>query len=533
MKIPAPLYPEEAEDALAIFTQLRVPDAPGQPTLGEVCPQWALDYAAAIFGAYDAKTGKQAIRESLLLIGKKAGKSTVSAAIMLTALIRDWRQEDELLIIAPTREAAHSAFGAAAGMVRADPELRQLLNVRDHIKTIEHRSTHNMLKIVAADTSSVAGKKAGFVLVDELWKLATLPDADNILLEATGGQAARPEGFTIFLSTQSDDAPVGVFKDKLNYARAVADGTVKDDSFLPVLYEFTPEQTKHKAYLKPENFRIANPSIGTTVSKDWLQAELQKRLQKTDGSLEHFLAKYLNVEIGLALRSDRWAGADYWRQQETELTLDDVIERSEVLTMGIDGGGLDDLLGLAVMGRTPEGDLLSWGHAWCSEHAAKMDGRDVNRYGDLQKTGELSTVANIGEDVTQLVNMTMQIYASDKLHQIGIDPHGVTAMVEALQNAGIPKELIIGISQGWQLGATIQTTERWLASKRLQPAKQELLRWAVSNCRVEPRGNAILITKQASGRGKIDPVMALFDAAAIMMTNPPAKRAHELVMFSL
>ncbi len=44
--------------------------------------------------------------------------------------------------------------------------------------------------------------------------------------------------------------------------------------------------------------------------------------------------------------------------------------------------------------------------------------------------------------------------------------------------------------------------------------------WAVGNAKVEPKGNAILITKQASGSAKIDPLMALFDAAALMASAP-------------
>jgi phage terminase large subunit-like protein len=49
--------------------------------------------------------------------------------------------------------------------------------------------------------------------------------------------------------------------------------------------------------------------------------------------------------------------------------------------------------------------------------------------------------------------------------------------------------------------------------------------WCVGNARVEPKGNAILITKQASGTGKIDPLMATFNAVALMALNPSPRRA--------
>ncbi|MNU07887.1 hypothetical protein D3C72_2536890 [compost metagenome] len=51
-----------------------------------------------------------------------------------------------------------------------------------------------------------------------------------------------------------------------------------------------------------------------------------------------------------------------------------------------------------------------------------------------------------------------------------------------------------------------------------------MMAWAVSNARIEQRANSILITKQASGTAKIDPLMALFPAAQLLTLNPLAGR---------
>ncbi len=519
--IPPPIYKESADQALAIFKRLRISDLPGQPTFGEVSRTWVFDFVSAVFGAYNPDTGVQEINNFFLMVAKKNTKSTLSAGIMLTALLLSWRNDEEHLILAPTIEVAKNAFTPAAAMVRTDPELSARLNVRDHVRSIECRVTGNSLKIVAADPSTVGGKKAGRVLIDELWLFGKKSGASGMLMEATGGQASRPEGFTIFLTTQSDEAPAGVFKEKLNYFRKVRDGEIIDKTALPVIYEFSKEQIENKDYLNENFWHIPNPNLHKSVSIDYLKRVQKVAEEGEEGDLQKFYAKHLNVEIGLSLASDRWSGADFWEGAEIALSFDDLISKSEVITAGIDGGGLDDLLGFYAIGRTENNKKIGWGYAWASQSVLDRRKEIAPRLQDFKNLGELSIIKNMGDDVQELCDFCEILKESGKLDKIGVDPAGIGAIMDELEAREFTEKDIVGISQGWRLGGAIKTVERWLATeKAFSPAKQNLMRWCVGNAKIEQRANSIMITKQASGTAKIDPLMALFNAATLMSLNP-------------
>lgn len=527
--IPPPIFADSGNYALAIFKELRVTDLPGKPTFGECSEDWVFDFVLAIFGGYDQQTGNQLIREYGLLISKKNTKSTIAAGIMLTALIICWRADEEHLILAPTKEVADNCFKPAASMVREDEELSIIFHIQDHIRTITHRINRNSLKVVAADSDTVSGKKAGRILVEELWLFGKNAKADAMFIEALGGQVSRNEGWVIYLTTQSDEPPAGVFKKKLDYWRNVRDGVIKDGKTLGILYEFPPEMVEKEGFRNPDNFYITNPNMGRSVSKEWLDDEYLKRSQEDEGSLRKFLAKHLNVEIGMNLRNDRWAGAEFWEvQADPSVTFKQILSRCEVIDVGIDGGGLDDLLGLSIAGRDRKTrDWLTWSHAWCHVKMLERRKSEESKLRDFERQGDLTIVSKVGDDADEVAMYVFQIYEAGLLDKVGMDPAGIGVLLDTLIDAGIPQELVVGISQGWKLGGACKTTERKLAEGTLRHAPQQLMNWCVGNAKVVISGNAPLVTKGASGIGKIDPLMALFNAISLLSLNPaPTKKDY-------
>ncbi|MGQ1316543.1 terminase large subunit [Acinetobacter baumannii] len=530
----APLFPQVADVAERIFKELILVDVMDSPKMGDVTLEWVIEFVRAIFGAYDPKSKRRLIREFFLLISKKNTKSTIAAGVMLVALLLNDRLSAELIILAPTKEVADNSFNPIRDFIRADEELSAMINISEHTKTVTHLGTGATLKVIAAESNAAAGKKASIILIDEVWLFGKRANAESMFREAKGGLTSRPEGCVIYLSTMSDEVPCGVFKQLLDYARDVRDGIKVDKSFLPLIYEFPKHLVEAGEHLKPENFYITNPNLGASVDLEYLISEFNKVKDAGEESLRDFLAKHLNIEIGMNLRANRWAGAEFWNQQKHVFGLDQLIEQSDVITIGIDGGGLDDLLGFAVLGRLKKDPRVwwLWNHAWANKVALERRKENIPKYQDFEKEGSLTVVDKVGEDIDQLAVIAKQVYDSGKLDKIGLDPQGLGGLLDGLLGVGIPQEQLVGVPQGHRLMGYIMTAERKLAEGNLWHAGQQIMTWCAGNARVVMIGNGMRITKQESGVGKIDPLIATFNAVALMTMNPePTNKEYNVYFF--
>jgi phage terminase large subunit-like protein len=513
---------------------------PGNPRLGDASGEWFRDLVRAVFGSWDPVNKVRMIRDFFALVPKGSSKTTYSAALMIVAMLMNFRPRATALFLGPTQAVADRAYEQAVGMIEESPDLGRRFKPHHHEKTIEDLVTKSEIRVATFDLKILTGAMALiFVLLDELHVLGKSAHTSRVLRQIRGGLDKTQEGVLVTTTTQSDDIPAGAFKSELKFVRNVRNGLYRGKIIrptLPLLYEFPRDialltreeraQGLQERWKNPANWPMVMPNIDRPITVASMFADWESEREKGEEAIRIWASQHLNIEIGQGINDDGWRGADVWDAQADErLDLEALLERCEVATVGIDGGGRDDLMGLAVIGREKgTRHWLSWCYAWADPIVLERRKDIAALLEDFVKEGSC-TIVDMGTALGELAAVVALVVASGLLpdkNAIGIDPNQAAAVFEALFGIGVTDDMIRRLMQGPALAPAVYGLDFKLADATYFHADQALMTWVVGNAKVEKRGNADMVTKQIAGRAKIDPLIALFEAAILMSWNPSA-----------
>jgi phage terminase large subunit-like protein len=504
--------------AVKRFNALHLPDVPGQPQLRDAAAPWQREIVQLAAGGL-RKDAQQRVNTLGVMVPKKNNKTTFSAGLCLTLAGMSPRPNAEVLLLGAEQSIANIAFNQLAGMIACDPELRDVWHVREHLKRIENRLSGVTISVRTFSMEAVTGSKPALVLLDEVHLLIGA-DAPRIIGQVRGGMAAIPEAQLIWISTQSDIAPRGYWKDELTKARAVRDGKLHLPGYAPILYEPPPGMASDLLKAShPELWRLVNPNLGYSVSEQWLVASFREAVAVGEQEVRRWLSQHANVEVSaFNIGNDAWGGAQPWQRGQTPgITFDMVVATAETLVIGLDGGGLDDLLGVTVLGLVA-GQWITSTRAYCYAVVLERHLQIASLLRDFEASGDL-VIMDEQDELQPVICLILDILDQQPEVVLAADPNGVAVEIaEALLAGGFPQDHIVAVKQGWGLRPGYQALERRLRGGTLRHAGQPLLDWCVSNARVDTQS---LITKKSSGAAKIDCLVALATAAVAMMELPP------------
>ena len=240
-------------------------------------------FIQTLFGWLLKETGYRRFRETLFLVGRKNGKSTLLAALALYTLVADYEGAAEIYSVATKKDQARKTLTEAVNMVKQSPELRAIIKKRRN--DIYFPATASTFEALASDSNTLDGLNSHAVIIDELHAIR-----DRNLYEVMKQSTSSRRQPLVIMITTSGTVRESVFDNLYGLACDIADGKVTEDTFLPVLYELDgrAEWTARQAWIK------ANTGLGAITQYATLAAFVE-RAKKNPEDLPGVLCKDFNV----------------------------------------------------------------------------------------------------------------------------------------------------------------------------------------------------------------------------------------------
>ena len=218
----------------------------------------------ATFGFVD-DNGIRKYNEVLIIEGRKNGKSSLLAAILIDMLCNDHEGSPQCVTAATMLDQAKLTFNAALKMVRQSPELSR--HIRKRVSDLYYPNNMGTIRALANNTNSLDGLDLHCAVIDELSAIKNRDTYD--LLKQAMGARLQPLLFTISTNGYVRES---IFDAQYAYAANILNGTIQNEKFLPFIYELDhPSEWED-----PDCYIKANPGLGTIKSVDYLNEMVQK-----------------------------------------------------------------------------------------------------------------------------------------------------------------------------------------------------------------------------------------------------------------
>lgn len=249
---------------------------------------WEKAFLAAAFGIVD-NTGHRRFQRTVLIIGKKNGKSTISSGVGLYLLMADGENGPDIYSVATTRDQAKIIWDEAKKMRNKSPYIRKY--TRATISDITCPVDDGTFKPVASAVDNLDGLNVYGALMDEFHQWKNGKALYDIIADGT---SSREEPM-IFMTSTAGVIREDIYDDVYDECAEIIngyddpDGIQRDDT-LPVIYELDDR----KEWDDPEKWIKANPNLGISKKVSYLEGRVASAKIKPE-NLRDVMTKDFNI----------------------------------------------------------------------------------------------------------------------------------------------------------------------------------------------------------------------------------------------
>lgn len=453
-------------------------------------------FIQALFGFVDRETGLRRYREAFFLVGRKNGKSTLLAGLALYMLIADGEGGAEAYSTATKYAQARLLFDECHNMVKQSPDLSRHMKKRK--SDLYYVPGMAKLQPLSRNSDSLDGLNASFVIMDELHGVK-----DRNLYEVMRqSQSARRQPLLVMITTAGTVREC-IFDDMYNHACAVADGTITDDTFLPILYELD----RRDEWMEPDAWIKANPSLGAIKKTDDLAIKVQ-RAKQNPVELSGVLCKEFNIRETV---QSAWLSFDAINCTDT---FDMEEFRGAYCIGGVDLSITTDLTcaSLLMMKRGSDKKYVAQMYWLPADSLQERVKRDKIPYDKWFERSLLRLCDGNSISYSDMTQWFMDMVKQYELFPAWVyyDSYSARYFVEEMQLQGF--NMVRCIQGAKTLSLPMQMLGTDLQAHRVNYNNNPILKWCLTNTGIQTdRNGNIVPVKNQSPKQRIDGTAALLD----------------------
>ena len=495
-------YAQHVLNFIGTLKHTKGPDA-GKPLVLE---PFQIFIICAVYGFRSKKDlSKRMVTDVIIYIPRKAGKSTLTAAIALYELAFG-EAGAEVYSLATTRDQAGIVFTAATGFIDAmPPDIAALYTAGRH-QIIKTGDAQSMFKALSRDAKKTGdGLNPSCAIIDEA---AQIVDRNSIEV-LHSGMVARQNPLRVYITTASFTKETKFYEDMTMLQTMLTGEATDNPHWFGLLYSLDPGDD----WRDPKTWAKANPMHGVSVFEDAIAQRAEEAKHKP-AALNEFLCKTLNLYVSA---NSAWIDRAYWDDDKCKLGEK---REPEAVFMGFDLAATRDLNAICTLKRFADDDYEAE-----FKFFLPQDGYDLipKHYSDIfevaRRSGILQvTQGNVMDDreISDYIIKQAQTY---DIKEIGFDAYNAASLVARLNDAGLP---VKKVGQGMAvLSNPSKHVEKLLLNYSVKHDGNPFLGWQLGNCEVyeDVNGNVKVRKNEADKSAKVDGIISLIIAMHCSLDN--------------
>ena len=495
-------YAQHVLNFIGTLKHTKGPDA-GKPLVLE---PFQIFIICAVYGFRSKKDlSKRMVTDVIIYIPRKAGKSTLTAAIALYELAFG-EAGAEVYSLATTRDQAGIVFTAATGFIDAmPPDIAALYTAGRH-QIIKTGDAQSMFKALSRDAKKTGdGLNPSCAIIDEA---AQIVDRNSIEV-LHSGMVARQNPLRVYITTASFTKETKFYEDMTMLQTMLTGEATDNPHWFGLLYSLDPGDD----WRDPKTWAKANPMHGISVFEDAIAQRAEEAKHKP-AALNEFLCKTLNLYVSA---NSAWIDRAYWDDDKCKLGEK---REPEAVFMGFDLAATRDLNAICTLKRFADDDYEAE-----FKFFLPQDGYDLipKHYSDIfevaRRSGILQvTQGNVMDDreISDYIIKQAQTY---DIKEIGFDAYNAASLVARLNDAGLP---VKKVGQGMAvLSNPSKHVEKLLLNYSVKHDGNPFLGWQLGNCEVyeDVNGNVKVRKNEADKSAKVDGIISLIIAMHCSLDN--------------